>query len=143
MSIYLLDVNVLIALHTPAHGSYQKVQSWFQAVGRSGFSTCPITQSGFLRVSAQISAEANVGYREAKIALEQLTGLPGHVFWPITIGYLQASALLESRIQGHRQVTDAYLLGISLSMGGVLATLDRGVLHLAGPEFASMVELIA
>jgi toxin-antitoxin system PIN domain toxin len=143
VSIYLLDVNVLIALHTPAHGSYQKVQGWFQSVGRSGFSTCPITQSGFLRVSAQISAEANVGYREAKIALEQLTSLPGHVFWPMTIGYLQASALLESRIQGHRQVTDAYLLGISLSVGGALATLDRGVLHLAGPEFAGVVELIA
>lgn len=143
MSRYLLDVNVLIALHTPAHGSHQKVQRWFQSVGRASFSTCAITQSGFLRVSAQISAETGVGYNEAKIALEKLAGLPGHAFWPLGQGYLDATAQLESRIQGHRQITDAYLLGTALAMRGVLATLDRGVAHLAGAEFRDSVECLS
>jgi toxin-antitoxin system PIN domain toxin len=142
VSVYLLDVNVLIALHTPSHGSYLKVQKWFHSVGQNGFSTCSITQSGFLRISAQIAAEANVGYAEARIALHHLTGRSGHVFWPIDMGYLQASEPLDSRIQGRRQITDAYLLGVAMTMNGKITTLDRGVLHLAGSKHRQHVELI-
>jgi predicted nucleic acid-binding protein len=45
-------------------------------------------------------------------------------------------------MQGHRQITDAYLLGLAIHNKGKLATLDRGIRHLAGREFAANVELI-
>jgi predicted nucleic acid-binding protein len=45
-------------------------------------------------------------------------------------------------MQGYRQITDAYLLGLAIHNKGKLATLDRGIRHLAGREFAASVELI-
>jgi uncharacterized protein len=45
-------------------------------------------------------------------------------------------------LQGHRQITDAYLLGLAIHNRGKLATLDRGILQLAGSDFAGHVELI-
>jgi predicted nucleic acid-binding protein len=46
-------------------------------------------------------------------------------------------------MQGHRQIRDAYLLGLAKHHGGKLATLDKAIVSLAGPEFAGLVELIA
>lgn len=138
----LLDVNVLIALHSPAHGSHKAVRRWFKSRSAKNFATCAITESGFIRVSAQISAEVNVGMEEAKFALAALTALRGHIFLQ-SVGFLQATQSFESNIRGHRQITDAYLLGLAIHHKGRLATLDRGILHLAGTEFRDHVELIA
>lgn len=142
MTQFLLDVNVLIALHTPSHASFRLAQRWFHSKGADNFSTCAITQSGFIRISAQIALEENVGFEEAKIALNALIAQPGHALSPIDIGYLAATASFGSRIHGHRQITDAYLLGLALHHYGKLATLDRAILHLAGTEFRDSVELI-
>ena len=141
MNPFLPDVNVLIALHTPSHSSFGIVQRWFRSKGAENFSTCAITQSGFVRISAQIALEENVGFEGAKIALDALITQPGHALWPMDIGYLKATAPFERRIHGHRQITDAYLLGLVLHHNGKLATLDRAILHLAGTEFRHSVEL--
>ena len=45
-------------------------------------------------------------------------------------------------MQGHRQTTDAYLLGLAVFNKGKLATLDRGIVYLAGNEYSGHVELI-
>ncbi len=142
MSHYLLDVNVLIALHSPSHGSFREVQRWFSNEGVHKFATCATTECGFIRLSAQLSAEANVGLEEAKFALATLLKNPSHTFWTSSVAFLDATKALESRIHGHRQITDAYLLGLAIHHKGKLATLDRAIVHLAGPEFAEYVELI-
>ena len=41
-----------------------------------------------------------------------------------------------SRIFGHQQVSDAYLLGLAIKENGILVTFDRGLKYLAGPDFA-------
>jgi predicted nucleic acid-binding protein len=73
------------------------------------------------------------------IVLRRMTALPEHEFWPAD---LPADFALEgATLLGHRQLTDAYLLGLAKAKGGVLATLDRGIRALAaGPE---QVEIIA
>jgi predicted nucleic acid-binding protein len=38
------------------------------------------------------------------------------------------------RLLGHQQVTDAYLLGLAINRGGVLATLDKGIAALTEPK---------
>jgi predicted nucleic acid-binding protein len=45
---------------------------------------------------------------------------------------------------GHRQVTDAYLLGLALRHGGRLATFDQGIGTLLpqDPGFAQLVERV-
>ena len=142
MSTYLLDVNVLITLHSPVYDGFHAVRNWFLTKGIHNFATCAITEAGFIRVSTQISAVANVGMEEAKIALTGLKQQSGHVFWPMEIGYLEATHKLSQYLRTHRQITDAYLLGAAMHHQGKLATLDRGIVHLAGPEFAEYVELI-
>ena len=45
-------------------------------------------------------------------------------------------------LASHRQITDAYLLGLAIAHGGIVATLDADVLSLAGRSVAN-VELIS
>ena len=141
---FLLDVNVLLAMHLPGHKDYARVHRWFSRTGADAFATCAITQCGFVRISSQLSVKDwDIQFPETKIALETLTALPGHVYWSSDIDYLNATEHFSARMQGHKQITDAYLLGLALSNRGKLATLDKGVVHLAGSEFAELVELIA
>ena len=82
-------------------------------------------------------------YKEARQALLEVVKYPNHIYWPDSPSYLEAVDTIMARIQGYRQITDAYLLGLAIHNGGKLATLDKGILHLSGPEFAQHVELIA
>jgi hypothetical protein len=144
MSAYLLDVNVLIPLLWPLHTEHLTVRKWFAAHAAKSFATCSFTQAGFLRIT---SSPAMIGerfaLRDARELLFALTTQPGHAFWPTTISYFEATAPFERRLHGPKQITDAYLLGIAKHHGGKLATLDKAVKSLAGPEFSGLVELIA
>lgn len=143
MSRYLLDVGVLLALHRPSHEGHRKVIHWFHGEAQKAFSTCIMTQAGFLRLmmNPQLS-ENKVAPNEARQLLDELTHMRGHIFWDSGISFLDATAPLASRIHGHRQVTDAYLLGLAIREKGVLATLDKATRHLAGEEFARNVVVI-
>ena len=132
MKPYLLDVNLLIALAWPSHVHHSIAQKWFARRHKSGFRTCPLTQTGFVRVSSnpKFTPDA-VSPHEALTLLERVTTLPEHKFWPAELPLSDAIANLDP-IVGHRQITDAYLLGLARSRRGILATLDRGILALAG-----------
>jgi hypothetical protein len=141
---FLLDVNLLFILHQPRHIGYAPVSRWFTRKPSITFATCPMTQAGMLRMLAQeIGGLARFSIDEARSALKNLTEHPRHVYWPDDPPYLDAAAVLFQRMQGHRQVTDAYLLGLAKHHGGKLATLDKAIVSLAGPEFAGLVDLIA
>ncbi len=53
-----------------------------------------------------------------------LIGLATPEFWPDDASYLD---LPTRGINGHRQVTDAYLALLAAKHGGVLATMDRAL----------------
>lgn len=140
---FLLDVNVLYFLHQPRHSEFEIVQRWFVRQAADNFATCPVTQSGLLRLLCQARTGFDLfAIGEARAALAELTARKGHVFWPDNPGYLGATQRFSRRIQGHRQITDAYLLGLAIHKRGKLATFDRGIVQLAGGEFATNVELI-
>ena len=67
--------------------------------------------------------------------------LPDHVFWPDDLPFADAIPA-TTMLAGHRQITDAYLLGLAIAHGGIVATLDADVLSLAGRSVAN-VELIS
>ena len=67
---------------------------------------------------------------------------PGHRFWPMDITLAEAVHPFHERLYGHRQVTDAYLLGLAIKNKGRLVTLDRGVEALAGSEFARYLTVL-
>jgi hypothetical protein len=64
--------------------------------------------------------------------LEKLTHHPGFQFHPLTHDWHTLTKPFFQRLHGHKQVTDAYLLGHAVLDGLVVATFDRGIVHLAG-----------
>lgn len=141
MKPYLLDTNVLIALAWPNHVHHGAALQWFQLKAASCFRTCPITQTGFVRISSNPSFHADVVTPvEALAVLAQILAQPGHGFWPDDLDLSEPFGR-NPLIATHRQVTDAYLVGLADAHDGVLATLDRGIRALTrrAPE---RVELI-
>jgi len=131
----LLDVNLLIALAWPSHIHYEQAHAWFADNAAFGWATCPVTQCGFVRVSSnpKIIADA-VSPKEALSVLNGIVSMENHVFWPDSIPLSESSYIPANLLIGHRQVTDAYLLGLAISNNGQLATMDKRISSLLPPD---------
>jgi uncharacterized protein len=144
VTCYLLDANVLIALAWPQHVHHEAAHRWFAKVGGKSFATCAVTQLAFVRISAnpKIITDA-VTCAQACSLLGKVTQLSGHHYWPEKIALEQMNELRNIAIVGHRQATDAYLIGLAHQHQGKVATFDRGVAELANAMKANAsVELI-
>lgn len=144
MKGFLLDVNVLIALLWSRHEHHAAAQRWFTDASRQGWATCSVTQLGFVRIvtNPAFSAEA-VRLSQAVAVLEANLDHPTHQVWEDRWGVGALLAPFLPRLTGHRQVTDAYLLGLALKRGGRLATFDRGIdAFVSEPRFAGLVERV-
>lgn len=144
MTCCLLDVNVLLALAWPNHVHHAAAHAWLAECGRP-WATCPLTQTGFVRLSCNPAVVGRtVLAAEALSLLAANTALPDHVFWPAELTLADAVAPFRGRLVGHRQLVDAYLLGLALHHGGQLATFDRGLAALvAGTPHAETVVTVA
>ena len=131
-----------MALAWPNHVHHARAIAWFRAWHTDGWATCPVTESGFVRVSsnARIIPEAR-SPSEAIHLLGRMRAQAGHVFWSDDVSPVDAEAACFARIVDHRQVTDAHLLTVALRQGGRLATFDGGVRDLV-PDEPEAVELI-
>lgn len=126
MSVFLLDVNMLVALADPAHVQHDTARTWFGAEGARGFATCPLTENGLLRIVGHARYPNSPGTPVAAASLlAALRTLPGHHFWPDDISLMDSHRVDVNRLLSHGQVTDSYLLALVCAHGGQLATLDR------------------
>ena len=108
---------------------------WFARHRAKGWATCPFTQAGFVRiVSNPAFSRDAVQPREAVQVLSLNTAAKDHAFWPDEFPFTDAVAFAGVRLLGHQQVTDAYLLGLAIRRGGVLATLDQRIAALTEPK---------
>jgi uncharacterized protein len=140
---YLLDLNTLIALAEPDHEFHKAAGSWFQAEGKENWGVCPLTEAGFVRITAHPK------FRPATRTIQQATAIlasfaehPGYRYWPIADSWATLTAPFASRIFGHQQVTDAYLLGLAIKEHGVLVTFDAGFHVLAGGEHSKNLRVL-
>ena len=124
----LLDVNVLVALAWPNHVHHEQARRWFDGSHQKGWATCPLTESGFVRVSSnrRVIPEARRPL-EAILLLRELTSLPGHSFWTDDVSVARSEWVEAERLTGHGQVTDAHLVALAVQNQGRLVTFDRGV----------------
>jgi toxin-antitoxin system PIN domain toxin len=124
--IYLLDVNVLVALIDPLHIHHGTAHKWFEREGAAGWATCPITQNGVLRIVASPSY-TNSPRTPAAVAevLADLATVPEHEFWADDLTLLSSPIVDVSQVLASKQVTDTYLLALARSHHGRLATFDR------------------
>ena len=136
-------MNVLAALAWPNHVHHGLAHGWFRAHQRDGWATCPLTESGFVRVSSNRRVIAGAPTpAEAIVLLQRMRQLEGHVFWADDISPTECDAAPFARVTGYRQVTDAHLLALAIRRGGALATLDRGLAELAVPDGRDALEVI-
>lgn len=128
---WLLDVNVLVALTHEAHVHHALAQSWLRR-HMSFWASCTVTQLGFVRVASTPAIGGPEASPQAALAmLDEMLQHAGHVFWADKGGIAPMQSLRSPMVVGHRQVTDAYLLGLAVQQRSKLVTLDRGLLALA------------
>ena len=123
----LLDGNVLIALLDADHLHHRAAIGWLERNVSAGWASCPITQSGCIRIMSQPRYPSP---RPAGLVAERLAeaaSQPFHAFWPDDLSLVAPGRFVWSRILGSRQVTDAYLLALAASKGGRFVTFDRAV----------------
>jgi toxin-antitoxin system PIN domain toxin len=124
--IFLLDVNVLIALVDSAHVHHEPAHRWFAEEGSRAWATCPLTENGALRVMGSRRYPGALGSPAAVApSLLSLRALPGHRFWPDDLSLLDGGHVDPNRLLASGQVTDTYLLALARSKAGRLATFDR------------------
>ena len=141
MRAFLLDADVLIALAWPRHEAHVQAGRWFARHSRSGWATCPFTEAAFVRIlSNPAFAPEALTPTNGMLALQRNLDLAGHQFWPDDVPLLNAVRSIKTHLVGHRQVTDAYLLGLAIHQRGKLATVDARLASWA-PE--DVVEVIS
>lgn len=131
-AVWLLDANLLIALTHAAHVHHREAHAWFADRSDRCFATCALTQLAFVRLSCNPRvAGAEITPAQTMQALAELATHPGHRYWADTPEPLGLATLNSAALVGHRQVTDAYLLGLATQQDQILATLDRGLVSYA------------
>jgi uncharacterized protein len=128
MPPYLLDVNVLVALLWRPHENHEKVISWFAKNSKVGWATCPFTQAGCIRILSNPAFSRNApSLQQALKLLNVNLDHPSHIFWPADLTFVEAVRSMERLLVGHKQITDAYLLGLAIRRKAKLVTLDRSI----------------
>lgn len=136
----LLDVNALVALAWDSHVHHATIRAWFKANGADGWATCPMTESGFVRVSSNPKVlPSAIGAEAARGVLSALRALAGHAFLvdDVSIGDDDVPSL-----SGHRQVTDAQLLTLARRQGMRVVTFDAGLRDLAGGRDVELLTVL-
>mgnify|MGYP006337831611 FL=1 len=123
----LLDVNVLIALLDAAHIHQQRASQWLEQSLHHGWASCPLTQNGCLRIMAQPAYPQALPLAAVAQRLGQAAATPAHLFIADDYSLLDADSLHWPQLLGHRQVTDAYLLGLAVRHGCRFVSFDARV----------------
>ena len=126
MTIYLLDINVLLALADPFHIHHEPAHRWFHDVGATRWATCAITANGFVRIASNPQYPNRPGSSGAVLELlRQFCLHPGHHYWrelpPLS------DMVAPQFTFTHQQITDLYLLGLAVHYRGKLASFDRRI----------------
>lgn len=103
MTTCLLDANVIIALTVTEHVDHARASTWMGGVDT--FAVCPIVEGALVRFLVRIGERAVA----AQEIIRRMRDRPGCEFWPDSLSYGQAEL---DAVQGHRQVTDAYLVSL-------------------------------
>ena len=135
----LLDVNVWIALLDDAHQFSAEANAFIDATPVP-IATCPLVENGVIRVMSLPSYGRGGGLAISKVRnhLQAVCSQLDHVFWPDDVSLRDDTLIDISRVQGHQQITDLYLLALAVRHGGRLVTFDRAIalsaVRGAGPE---------
>lgn len=113
---YLLDVNILLAYAWQTHQEHRAIRTWFDM--QSAYTTCPMAELGFLRVSRTPGFRASLA--DAQSMLNEITARAGARFIPDDLPARDVGGFAS-----YPEATDAYLVALARSHRLKLATLDE------------------
>jgi predicted nucleic acid-binding protein len=124
--IYLLDVNVLLALGYEEHSLHERAEAWMDHLhdGESSphFATCSTTELGFVRIAC-----GKLGFAEdVNVAQADLNRLKARRVFTFLTDDCGADRL-PGWVEKSKQVTDGHLLQLATDHCASLATLDEGI----------------
>jgi toxin-antitoxin system PIN domain toxin len=126
--IALLDVNVLVALFDPAHLHHEAAHAWFGRNRSDRWATCPLTENALVRILSNTSYPGQrTTVDDAAARMRTFCSDRLHVFWPDSVSLRDSGRFRWNHVQGHRQLTDVYLLALSVSKESRLATFDSTI----------------
>ena len=123
----LLDVNVLIALNDQGHIHHTLTNQWMAQNIHLGWSSCPLTQNGMLRIMSQASYPNSQPLKVLIEILRRETQYEQHAFWPDDLSLLDDAIIDADKLLSPNQLTDAYLLALAVKNKGRLITLDKRI----------------
>lgn len=142
-TVWLLDVNVLLALLDPVHAHHAAAHDWF-ATACASWASCNLTQNGALRIMSHPRyGNAVASTQLAAELVAELCSLPGHVYWAADLSLLDSPLVDRTRLLAAEQVTDTYLLALAVRHGGRLATFDKRLVTSAVEGGAAALHVIA
>ena len=124
----LLDVNVWVALFDDAHLFSAQANAFIAKPGVK-IATCPLVENGVIRVLnlPSYGRRGAVGLTAVRERLRQACDELDHEFWPDDVSLRDDASVDFSRVHGHQQVTDVYLLAMAVRHKGCLVSFDRGI----------------
>lgn len=125
---YLLDVNVWVALFDDAHVASPRANAFIETAGIR-IATCSIVENGVIRVLnlPSYGKRGALGLRAVRDQLKHACASLDHEFWPDDVSLRDDRAVDFTRVHGHQQITDLYLLALAVKHGGVLVTFDQNI----------------
>jgi uncharacterized protein len=121
---YLFDVNALIALGFLQHEFCNRLAAWIDAQRSLTIATCPITETGFIRVLSSSHRYGITVDRARSLLLSLKAG--GRLRFRF-IADDQDIAHLPSWVRSPKQVTDGHLIQLAVAHSVMLATFDEGI----------------
>jgi predicted nucleic acid-binding protein len=125
---YLLDVNVWIALLDEAHVHHSHALAFMTSPALK-IASCPLVENGVIRILnlPGYSKFGPVGFDKVSRKLRDICADMDHEFWPDSVSLRTVGMIDWSRVLGHNQITDSYLLALVKANQGCLVTLDHRV----------------
>jgi toxin-antitoxin system PIN domain toxin len=121
----LLDINVWLAYFDARHMHHRKA-SELMAAPDTKIASCPIIENGVFRLlSMPTYFLGRLEFADIRKALHQACETHDHQFWPDDLSLRERGTIDWSRVTGHHQITDIYLLALAVKNNGVLASFDQ------------------
>lgn len=125
-----------MALLWENHEHHQKARGWLR--GLSSFSSCPVSQLGFARVSSHPLLGYGMSPEQAFSVLRRFLADTRHRFVPDNLS-CEDRVVRTDLMEGAKQVTDYYLVALARQNRLSLATFDESL----AKAFAGETGLVA
>lgn len=124
----LLDVNVWVALFDDAHVASARANALIDTPGIK-IATCPLVENGVIRVLnlPSYGRRGALGIMAVRQQLVNACAALDHEFWSDSVSLRDDSAVDFTRVHGHNQITDLYLLALAVKYNGTLITFDQNI----------------